>query len=156
MSKPTAEQIVEALRCTGTTGCNCKECLFRGHGEDCSVLAMQAAADMIDAQSSKILELETLVKAAWHDLTKNPDDLPTKFEVVLCYYRYKSWDRDGLDDKWKYDYDIGWVCRGLWCGEPTKGRDAEVLRWQYIIDPLIEPDGYCSRGERREVQPDAC
>lgn len=62
MSNPTPEQIVEALRCTGTTGCNCKECLFRGHGEDCSVLAMQAAADMIEAQEKRIKELETVVE----------------------------------------------------------------------------------------------
>lgn len=64
MSKTTVEKVIDGLECKGTTGSNCKECQFRGNGEDCSVLAMKAAADMIRSQAARIDELEANLAAA--------------------------------------------------------------------------------------------
>lgn len=64
MSKTTVEKVIDGLECKGTTGSNCKECQFCGNGEDCSVLAMKAAADLIRSQAARIDELEANLAAA--------------------------------------------------------------------------------------------
>lgn len=78
----------------------------------------------------------------WHDLTKNPDDLPQYYERVLCYISYKPYNSFG----WSKDYAIGCVVPIMddenivkqWSGDATRGKYARVLRWQRIIDPLKE------------------
>lgn len=139
MNKPTAKKIVAALRCrVGSVVVDCGKCPYE---KDCDEPLCEDAADLIEAQSSEILEWKTLVKAAeWHDLTKNPDDLPQYYERVLCRVHYKPCRSFG----WSEDYAIGCVVPIMndgkiinkWSGDVTKGKHARVLRWQRIIDPL--------------------
>lgn len=129
MSKTTVEKVIDGLECKGTTGSNCKECQFRGHGEDCSVLAMQAAADLIERQAARIREHEW-IPLKWREITPEekeffPDDvthiadckLPDDGDEILisrnnslwvsvvefCNDDYGVGDSDGND--WLYDVD---------------------------------------------------
>lgn len=138
MSKPTTKEIISALTC-GRTMLPCNRCAYAGHCSD----AAEDAAKLIEDQSSEILELKTLVKAAaWHDLTKNPDDLPEPNNPVLCCYRYIGYNTP----RWYEAYGIGYIVLEVdigkvsyaWRGHVTGGKCPQVLRWQRINDPLKE------------------
>lgn len=136
MSKTTAEKVIDGLECKGTTGSNCKECQFRGNGEDCSVLAMQAAADLIKSQEKRIKELETVVeKGRWHDLEKNPEDTPEDEQDVLCLVEYTRYgDRPGKAKR----MDVGYYIKGRWGGPAIQGQSARICKWRKVEYEEVE------------------
>lgn len=133
MSKPTEEQISQAVECN----INCPECYYY-ESKTCMTDAAKDAAELILAQAARIRELEAVLeKPRWHDLGENPDDLPEPNNPVLCCYRYIGYNTPRWYERYGVGYivlevDIGKVSHA-WRGDVTGGKCPQVLRWQRIL-----------------------
>lgn len=73
-------------------------------------------------------ELKGMGKYRWHDLRKNPDDLPESGIVVLVYHKYWHYKAEAMFGEYEPAYYIG----DRWTGEGAQGKDNEIIAWKYI------------------------
>lgn len=70
------EKEIKWLKKAKSSPCDGVDCLYHVEGEDCGGICIKALDAAVKA-------LENQDKYRWHDLRKNPEDLPTDGEPVL-------------------------------------------------------------------------
>lgn len=76
--------------------------------------------------------IEKLIKYQWHDLRKNPEDLPEEGkDVITCYFYEK---------RHKFYYEVDTLYWGQWKQSVDYDMDYwKVIAWKYI-DPFEEDE----------------
>lgn len=70
----------------------------------------------------------------WHDIRKNPDDLPQKVGYYLCALKFRNTESLGVDVPIEYCVVI--FCEGKFCGY---NRMWDIKAWKEI-EPLFEEE----------------
>ena len=87
-----------------------------------------------------IKAIEKQNKYRWHDLRKNPRDLPEDGETVEVVYEYYDFDAEADLPKYghsRYYHDI--YGTEFWGGDAFNGLQLNVIAWRYI-EPIEEED----------------
>lgn len=94
----------------------------------------ECGKELVEACNVAIEALEKADKYKWHDLRKDPKDLPKSDVRYLCA-------------RWDYVsntvfYDLLWFCSGQWCHLDHRREeicDYAVVGWRYI-EPFTEDE----------------
>ena len=89
------------------------------------------AADLIEAQAKEIEKLRAQLPR-WIPVEER---LPETDAPVLCWYEYF---RYGEYNQMYRTYGIGYCINERWGGEVSNGRNAKVLAWMPLPEPLEE------------------
>lgn len=129
-------EVENKLKCIKNMGCGFRDC------NECEFDYEPAVAD--EAAMTVVTAVKEAQKYAWHDLRKNPDDLPCAEEPVLIldggsymvtvYGKvYNPLTKDYLHSESSYykDYLLKWHL-------PQYHKQEDVLAWRYI--ELFEGD----------------
>lgn len=91
-------------------------------------LAYAQEKERVKALDVAINAVEKAEKYRWHDLRKNPDDMPEEDVKVLTVHRYHHFSI-GEDAN---EYEIGHRYRDTFFFSGGEGVNSKVLAWKYI------------------------
>lgn len=123
MTNEEAKRIMEFERDSMCN--NCYPLIGYGGSEECDFCTHR------EAYESAIFALEKAEKCKWHDLRKNPEDLPENFESVLICIKGFEGKAIGVS------IAIHSSFTKLWGTESYSYKDCEVIAWRKI-EPFEE------------------